>query len=169
MYTLELQTVNSNYEEKLKSNSTTDQTKFSLSWDIEELKDISKECRKMYSDLTECRNACTSELFQQSNVPRKLAQIRERLCELTKRIVHSKREPATHIFVLMISSDSRDKKPYALPVQWFPYTGLKESDIRRIVSELCKKMISLRMKVSGNSSIMCILTLWDVIKHRIHQ
>ena len=169
MYTLELRTANSNYEEKLKSNSTTDQTKFSLSWDIEELKDISKECRKMYSDLTECSNACTSELFQQSNVPRKLAQIRERLCELTKRIVHFKREPATHIFVLMISSDARDKKPYALPVQWFPYTGLKESDIRRIVSELCKKMISLGMKVSGNSSIMCILTLWNVIKHRIHQ
>ena len=146
MYTLELRTANNSYEEKLKSSGTNDQTKFSLSWDIKELKDISKECRKMYSDLTECiNNTCTSELFHQSNVPRKLAQIREKLCELT-----------THIFVLMISSDVRDKKPYALPVQWFPYAGLKEFDIRRLVSELCKKMISLGMKVSGNSSIMCI-------------
>ena len=156
MYTLELRTANNSYEEKLKTSGTNDQTKFSLSWDIEELKDISKECRKMYSDLTECINTCTSELFHQSNVPRKLAQIREKLCELTKRIVHFKREPATHIFVVMISSDVRDKKPYALPVQWFPYAGLKEFDIRRLVSELCKKMISLGMKVSGNSSIMCI-------------
>ena len=92
----------------------------------------------MYSDLTDCVNKCTSELFYQSNIPRKLTQIRQQLRELTKRIVHFKREPVTHIFVLMISLDTRDKKPYILPVQWFPYSGLKEVDLKRIVPDLCR-------------------------------
>ena len=146
---LELQTTNSAYKEKLKSSISNDQMMFSLSWDIEELKNIGRESRKLYSDLRECVNTCTHELFHESNVPRKLAQIRQRMCEVMKRIVHFKREPATHIFILMISSDARDKKPYALPVQWLPYAGIKEVNLRRIVSELCKKMVSLGMKVSG--------------------
>lgn len=49
----------------------------------------------------------------------------------------------------MVSSDARDKKPYALPVQWLPYAGLKEEDIHRLISDLCNKMVSLGMKVSG--------------------
>ena len=67
-----------------------------------------------------------------------------------KRIVHFRRVPATHIFVLMISSDARDKKPYAVPVQWIPYAGLKEEDIRKLVSNLCQKMVSLGMRISGS-------------------
>jgi len=149
VYLLELRTAKCTYEEKLKSNSTTDQTMFSLSWDIEELKNICSEFRKIYNDLTECVNSCKHELFHESNVPRKLTQIRQRMHDATKRILHFKREPATHIFVLMISSDARDKKPYALPIQRFSYAGINEADLRRIISELCKKMVSLGMKVSG--------------------
>ena len=37
-YILELQTANSKYEEKLKSGCVVENTMFSLSWDIEELK-----------------------------------------------------------------------------------------------------------------------------------
>lgn len=40
---LELQTANSDYEEKLKNGHSGEQTMFSLSWDIEELKKISTE------------------------------------------------------------------------------------------------------------------------------
>lgn len=49
----------------------------------------------------------------------------------------------------MLSSDLRDQKPYALPVQCLPYAGLKEIDIRRLITDLCKAMISHGMKVSG--------------------
>ena len=65
---LELQTANSNYEEKLKSGGGAETTMFSLSWDIEELKCIDIECRKLYSEVAECIG-CTSELFQLRNVP----------------------------------------------------------------------------------------------------
>lgn len=64
-------------------------------------------------------------------------------------MTHFKRTPATHIFVLMISFELRDKKPYALPVQCLPYAGLKAVDIRRLVSALCRKIMSYGMKISG--------------------
>ena len=56
----------------------------------------------------------------------------------------------------MVSSDACDRMPYALPVQCLPYAGLKEIDIHRLVSSLCKEMVTLGMKVSGKLSLLAI-------------
>ena len=66
-----------------------------------------------------------------------------------KGVFRFKRTPATHIFVLIISSELRDKKPYAVPIQFFPYAGLKEVDMRRIVTQLVKEMVRNGMQVAG--------------------
>ena len=122
---------------------------FSISWDIEELKSLHSKLRNMDQELTCCVNACDHGSFQEQNIPRKLNKIRSTLCELIRRMAHFRRNPASHIFVLMISCDARDKKPYALPVQCLPYAGLKEIEVRRLVSSLSKEMVTLGMKVSG--------------------
>ena len=64
-------------------------------------------------------------------------------------MAHFRRNPGTHLFVLIISCDARDKKPYALPVQCLPYAGLKEIEVCRLVSSLSKEMVTLGIKVSG--------------------
>ena len=51
------------------------------------------------------------------NVAGQLSHIRETVTSLVRELTRQKRTPATHIFVLMISSELRDVKPYALPVQ----------------------------------------------------
>lgn len=145
----ELQSANNLYEQKLAAGNSSDQAMFSISWDIEELKSISAQCRKIHHELTYCINACTHDLFEQRNIPRKMTEIRSTMCKVIKRISHFRRTPATHVFILMISCDLRDKKPYALPVQCLPYAGLKEMELRTIVSNLCKEMTSMQMKVSG--------------------
>ena len=117
---------------------------------MQELKNLDLECRQVYSELHHCINSCRPELFQEQNIPRRLVEIRRKLCEIVKRIAHFRRTPASHIFVFMISSESRSKKPYALPVQCIPYCGLKETELRRLISDLCKEMTALGMKVSGN-------------------
>lgn len=122
---------------------------FSISWDIEEPKSLHLELCKMHQELTYCVNACDHGLFQEQNIPRNLTKIRSTLCELLRRMAHFRRNPATHIFVLMVSCDARDKKPYALPVQCIPYACFKEIEVRRLVSSLCKEMVTLGMKVSG--------------------
>jgi len=146
---VELQAASKSYEESLTAGHSSDQSMFSITWDIEELKNISSEYRKIHHELTYCLNACNNALFQEQNIPRKLANIRSSLCDLIKRVAHFRRTPATHVFVLMVSSDARDRKPYALPVQCLPYAGLKETEVRRLVSDLSREMVSLGMKVSG--------------------
>jgi len=94
-------------------------------------------------------------MFEQSNVIRKLTTLRKRLLDFNKRTVHFRRTPATHVFVLMLSSDICDRKPYALPVQCVPYAlpvpyaGFKEVAIRRLITRLCEAMNSYGMKVAG--------------------
>ena len=50
---------------------------------------------------------------------------------------------------MMISSELRNHKPYAVPVQCVPYAGLRESDMRRMVSYLVQEMVQMGMKVAG--------------------
>ena len=87
--------------------------------------------------------------MQEQNLPRILSDLRERLVFLVKGIARFRRTAATHLFVVMISSELRNKKPYALPIQCLPYAGLKESDIRTVVVNVVKEMKSRRMKVRG--------------------
>lgn len=80
------------------------------------------------------------------NIPRKLSSIRERLLEVTQRVFRFKDVAASHVFVMMISSELRNKKPYAVPIQCLPYAGLKETDMRSMVVQ---EMVKQGMKVAG--------------------
>lgn len=122
---IELQSTQGIYEMKLKNGQTAEQTMFSLTWDINELTHLVAEYRQLHVDLATALDIVSSPntMQQHLNLPRKLGSIRKKRVELIKSITRFKRKPATHIFVFMISSELRDKKPYALPVQCFPYAG----------------------------------------------
>ena len=53
---------------------------------------------------------------------------------------------ATHMFVLMISFDKRDSKPYAVPVQCLPCNSLTHSKQRQLI---IKEIVAHGMKVAG--------------------
>lgn len=84
-----------------------------------------------------------------TNLPRRLCSLKEKLADFVKRITRFKRTPATHIFVMMISSDVRRTKPYAMPVQCLTYAGMRERDIRLLISDLTKEMVKCGMSVRG--------------------
>ena len=60
-----------------------------------------------------------------------------------------RRTVATHIFVLMISPEQRDRKPYVVPVQCAPYASMKHSTCRSLVNGLDFEMKKRGMKVAG--------------------
>lgn len=124
---------------------------FSLCWDIRELKNLTDESRKLRANINSIIDRLGASNFdmQEQNMPRKLADLRERLVALLKGVSRYRRSAATHLFVVMISSELRNKKPYALPIQCLPYAGLKESDVRTIVVNVVKEMDVRGMKVRG--------------------
>ena len=63
----------------------------------------------------------TYELFRDYNIPNELGSIRTKLCEIIKRTAYFRRNLATHMFVMMVCSETCRKKSYALPLQCLPY------------------------------------------------
>ena len=86
MFYTELEQFNTTYEEHLQSGKASDKTMFSLSWDIEELKNISTEGRRLRVELSSTLDTVSTADadFQQLNVAQKITSIRERLGALVK-------------------------------------------------------------------------------------
>ena len=155
----ELQKAQSDYEEKLQDNCSSEQTMFALSWDIKELTQILIEVRGLHGDIAAALDVLSSPATSQQelNLPRMLCFIRKKRTNVITRITRFRRKPATHIFALMISTELRNQKPYALPVQCVPYAGLKEVDIRMLINKLVMEMVALGMKVAGIISYTYLL------------
>ena len=122
-----------------------------LIWDIDELKRLNDEGRNLHTEVSAVLDiASMSDVAcQEQNLPQKLTSIRTRLCGFVKGLYRFKRTPASHMFVMMISSELCDTKPYALPVQCLPYAGLKERDMRHMVTRIVKEMVTIGMAVAG--------------------
>jgi len=113
----------------IKDGHCTEKTMFGLSWDVEELKSLNNEGCSIHQELRVCAEQCIPVSFGEHNVTRKLTVIQEQLLAFNRRTLHFRRSPAGHVFVLMLSSDLRIRKPYALPIQCLLCGGLKEVDV----------------------------------------
>ena len=59
------------------------------------------------------------------------------------------RTAATHLFVILISTESRCSKPHALPVQCLPIAGLRDRQARDFANSVITSMTERAMKVAG--------------------
>lgn len=150
-YCLVLLKSKSLYEEKQKAGNSSEKTMLSLLWDLEELNRLNKQGRALITSISVALDVITmpQQAQREENLARQLAAIRVKMRDVVKGVYRFRRTPATHCFVMMISSASRDRKPYAIPIQCFPYAGLKESDMRCLVTNIIKEMIGQGMKVAG--------------------
>ena len=83
-----------------------------------------------------------------NNVAGYLGSLRGRLSEAVKLMTRNQRTEATHIFVF-ISSEIRNRKPYALPVQCFPIASLKDAQVRDLANKIVAVMRQKGIKVAG--------------------
>ena len=86
---------------------------FALTWDKNELGKLTSVGRNLRVDIASALDALKrpETEHQQLNIPRKVSSIRKRCVEMIKRTTQFRRKQATHIFVLMISSEVHNKKP----------------------------------------------------------
>ena len=73
----ELQKANTEYEEKLEAGCTSDQTMFSLSWDIEELNGLNSEGRSLRTKISAAIDVCNPDTSEHHNLPRKNSDLFE--------------------------------------------------------------------------------------------
>ena len=101
-------------------------------------------CAKELQDLSDG----SEEEFVSANVALRLCDYRKKLLSFLQGTLGSS-VPQPHIFVLMISPEQRNRKPYALPVQCIPYASLKHKTCRKLVNDLITEMHNRHMKVAG--------------------
>ena len=91
------------------------------------------------------------------NIAHWLSTIGETMSSFIRDLSRHQRVAATHIFVMMISSEQRNIKPYAVPVQCLPYHSMTTQQMRNLVSQLIKEMVSRGMEVAGeySCSLVC--------------
>lgn len=147
--------MNVEYGQKVSSGRTTDKVLHTLSWNVEDLSHLSDEGSQLIVELEAIRTLAEGdrETYLSSNVPRRLTKLRERLMMMQKGVYRFRRCAATHIFVIMISTEGRTKKPYALPVQCIPYASLTDKECRKLMDVVISEMKKRKMKVAGNNCI----------------
>ena len=143
------------YEEKLGKESGQSKIMLSLAWnldDLEQLNTLSCGLRvEVRSLLGVMEDVNSDPRPQELNVPQRLERVRKKLITLAKGVSRYRRESANHIFVFMISPESRAFKSYAVPVQCVPYVGMNESRLLKLIRALIKAMVHRGMKVAGQS------------------
>ena len=156
LYLTELDGVNTEYQEQ---SSHTEKTMFVLCWNIHTLVTHGRAILMDTKTILDLVSESDGDPIQ-GNLPRQLCSLRERLVGFTKQVTRYKRMPATHIFVIMISSELRRAKPYALPIQCLPYAGMNEKCIRQVISNVIREMVNHGMSVRGISYMIAILYMF---------
>ena len=129
---------------------------FGLAWDVPELDELNSTGRKLRVEIAVLSDKLKGDTAQrlQENVALRITNIRDGLTKFVKCVTRHQRMPATHCLVIMISTEERRKKPYALPVQCLPYRGLKDCEVREIGNKVIQEMHKRNMKVAGTYSIL---------------
>ena len=122
-----------------------------LAWNVDDLTHLSDDGRKLLVDSRQLQELAegSEAQFLFVNAPRQLSQLRKKVLSFSQGVYRFHRVAATHIFVLMISPEQHDQKPYALPVQCVPYTSLKHSTCQDLVNKLILEMKRRGMEVAG--------------------
>lgn len=119
--------------------------------------------RSLHSEITQLNSSIQQGdcRWREDNVPKHLSNIRQRTVAFITGVTRHKRTPASHILVLMISSEERSKKPYALPIQCVPYKGLSDTKVRELANHVIHEMVKRGMKVAGKN--LNVLILYPVV------
>ena len=114
-----------------------------LSWKVKELSDLNVTGRSLHSEITQL-NSSTQQgdsIRREDNVLKHLSNFQQRMVAFKTGVTRHKRTPVSHILVLMISSEERNKMPYALPIQCVPYNGLSDTKVCELANHVIHETV----------------------------
>ena len=159
-----LQERNKEYSEKQGTGAAT-QSMLKLAWDVQELATINDMGRCILVECQVLLDKLNDPVYNaiEDNLARRLSSLRGQMTTFVKRVSRYRRNPASHLLVIMISTEDRRRKPYAMPIQCIAYRSLKDAKARSIANKVVQEMHKRGMKVAGmlysQSMADCVYTL----------
>lgn len=140
------------YKEKFAIKSTAAATLKDLNWNIVEFQKLYEESQSFLSSFKKIKDMDTQECKI------RLRRLQKEYKTYLTNVFKKKREPpASHVMVVMVSDERRNKKPYALPVKCVPYNSISDQFVRDITKDIRVKMLEMGLAHVGKYRGFCYI------------
>ena len=130
------------FQEKMRKATTSEETLRCLNWEVVEYQVLLEQSNNWLSLLTDLLGELNPANLDHGHVVSVLKDSGNDMALYLRNLYKKRRQPAaSHVLVLMVSDERRNKKPYALPVQYIPYYSLKDQYIRDFTKVLKQSMV----------------------------
>lgn len=126
-----------------------------LGWKLEDLGRLLNINQQLKADVNSLLDQ-PEDNRSDRNTRSQLSNFRKEMTSFIRNLSRHKRTPASHVFVMMVSSELRDVKPYAIPIQCIPYSSMNVPTLRGIINNVLKVMKARGMEVVG--TLQCVLS-----------
>ena len=149
------------YRKKFDSPSTPQQILMSLCWERVEFNTLLQQAQCFLATMVNLADRLKQNQPQTREVAKCTRSLKEDKYKYLRNLYAKKRQPAaTHVLVFLLSEERRNRKPYALPVQYIPYKSIKDQHVRDYVNKIKEAMVSAGMKPVGKyhfpRNLICI-------------
>ena len=148
-----MEKVRKDYEEKRAKQKSSETMMMTLAWDLHGFEELLSQCVKFTEVVRQLKGTLSLPRSRHGNIKAEISTLRNQLLNYAKNLYGKKRTAATHLFVFMITDESRNLKPYAVPVRVLPFKSVTDKKVRELEEELRTAMTSIGMSVVGK---MCM-------------
>ena len=137
---------------KFENRSMPEENLKNTNWNIVEFQTLLQQAQFLkgtYEEQLACLNPAVY-------LPRHMLNMRTSLKGLVKEVkgylrnlFKKKRIAATHVLILMLSDERRNKKPYALPIRYVPHRSLRDQYVRDLTRDVKLKMQEKELNLVG--------------------
>lgn len=131
------------YNQVLEKGHSTEKKLMEVGWDSVEYMELLKKANSLKTEIE-------SMLAEKRNgVKIGVIEFKLRMRKYLKDLFLKKRLPAKYLLVFMIADELRNRKPYAVPVQFLPYKSITDSKLIELETTLQRIMEKNGMTVVG--------------------
>ena len=131
------------YNKAVESGKSGESKLMGLPWSVTGFQELLKKAKVFVMDLGGILDGACAGLDNYS------IDLKSRLQKYLKELFSKKRVAASYLLVFMLSDELRNRKPYAVPIQFIPYKSLGDVQLRELQVKVEDAMKSTGMTVVG--------------------
>lgn len=138
------------YCKKLNSPTTSAETLKNLCWERVEFSTLLTQAQSIIEKLETLLSKLHPASPSVKNVTMAYKTILKEMNVYLRNLFVKKRQlAATHVLLFLVSDERRNKKPFAMPVQYIPYKSIKDQYLRDMTNTIKQEMVKMGLKPVG--------------------
>ncbi len=139
---------NASYNQMLDQGTSTEKKMMESAWDALEFQELLKRSKALKLELENVIE------MHKTGAKFDLVALKLKLRKYLKDLMLKKRVAAKYLLVFMIADELRNRKPYAIPVQFLPYKSITDAKLIELSSKLQDVMEKNGMTVVGTHGVI---------------